>query len=137
MLAKETIVALLMKNDKAVARALVVLNKNQTATEQRSETTINRNGEGFRPCHARMGTSMANFFTARGFLTAKQVAYWRKPMACGNSRIGIYWHQLALAAEQKAAEAKVPTAADLHNVDPMSPAEKASYGAYTGEEAQS
>ena len=102
MLNKETIVSLLMQNDKAVARALVVLNANQTSTEQRSESTINRNGEGFRPAHARVGTSMANFYMARGYLTAKQVEYWRRPMKCGNSRIGIYWRQLVIAAEKKA-----------------------------------
>jgi hypothetical protein len=103
MLSKETIVSLLLNNDKAIARALVVLNQHQTASEQASESTILHNGEGFRPCHARMGTSMATFFQRRGFLSPKQIAYWRKPMSDGNTRIGIYWKQLALAAEQKAA----------------------------------
>ena len=112
-LTKEVISALLKTNDKAVARALVVLYRNQTASEQSSESTINRNGEGFRPAHARMGSSMATFYLARGYLTPKQVAYWRKPMACGNSRIEIYWRQLAIAAEAKA---KI-TADALHNID--------------------
>lgn len=102
MLSKETLVALLLSNDKAVARALMVLKQHQTASEQASESTHIHNGEGFRPCHARMGTSMATFFESRGYLSPKQIAYWRKPMADGNTRIGIYWKQLALAAEQKA-----------------------------------
>ena len=102
MLSKEVIVKLLETNDKAIAHALVVLHNNQTNDEQRTESTRNRNGEGWRPCHARMGTSMATFYMARGYLTVKQVAYWRKPMACGNMRISVYWRQLAVAAEAKA-----------------------------------
>src|ERR1700741_526084 len=103
MLSKAEIVKLLETNDKAVARALVVVNNNQTSTEQKSESTINRNGEGFRPCHARMGTSMATFFAKRGYLTDKQIAYWRKTDKTGAMRITIYWRQLAEAAELKQA----------------------------------
>lgn len=118
MLNKETIVKLLSENDKAVAHALVVLLKNQTATEVQSESTINRNGQGFRPCHARLGTSMAEFYLNRNFLSPKQVAYWRKPMACGNMRIAVYWRQLAEAAAAKAAAKETVDPKDLHNVDP-------------------
>jgi len=100
---KESIQQLLETNDKAVARALVVLYKHQTRDEQIQEDTKYRNGEGFRPCHARMGTSMATFYLRTGYLSAKQVAYWRKKMADGNSRIGIYWKQLVAAAQQKPA----------------------------------
>jgi len=103
MLKKDDIVALLTVNDKAIAHALVVLYKHQTDSEQATEETRVHNGEGFRPCHARMGTSMAKFFLARGFLTPKQVAYWRKPMKDGNMRLAIYRKQLALAATEKAA----------------------------------
>ena len=112
MLTKDAIVKLLETNDKAVARALVVLHNNQTKDEQQTESTRNRNGEGFRPAHAKMGSSMATFYIARGYLTPKQIMYWRKKMADGNSRIGIYWRQLAEAAEAKA------IANSLHNVDP-------------------
>ena len=108
MLTKDQVVALLKTNDKAVGRALLVINRNQTASEQASEQTINRNGEGFRPCHARMGTSMANFFQRRGYLSPKQIAYWRKPMADGNMRLAIYWRQLAVAAEAKQAAKVTP-----------------------------
>ena len=103
-LSKEAIVNLLATNDKAVARALVVLNNNQTLDEQESEATTNLNGKGFRPCHARMGTSMANFFTKNGFLTKKQVDYWRKCDKNGNMKIAIYWKQLIVAATEKAAQ---------------------------------
>ena len=105
MLTKDQIQTLLMTNDKAVARTLVVLNDRQTQDEQRSEATINHNGRGFRPCHAYMGTRMAEFYKARGFLTPNQVGYWRKTDRAGNTRIGIYWKQLVEAAETKAKEA--------------------------------
>ena len=103
MLTKAQIVKLLTENEKAIARALVVLNERQTYSEQASEATLNRNGRGFRPCHARMGTSMAKFYQERGYLTPKQIAYWRRPMADGNMRLAIYWKQLAEAAAAKAA----------------------------------
>jgi hypothetical protein len=91
---KERIVALLELNDKAVGRALVRLNQNQTNDEQAVERVKYRNGEGFRPCHARMGTSMAKFFERNGYLSPKQVAYWRVRDKSGNMRIGIYAGQL-------------------------------------------
>ena len=100
-LTKEYLTELLRTNDKAVARALLVVNKNQTTDEQLSETTRYRNGMGFRPCHARMGTSMAQFYGRRGYLTDKQIAYWRKPDATGTMRIALYWGQLAEAAEKR------------------------------------
>jgi hypothetical protein len=63
-----------------------------------------------------MGTSMAQFYLRKGYLTAKQIAYWRKPMKCGNMRIGVYWKQLALAAEAKAKAAPVAApAVDVGN----------------------
>lgn len=68
---KESIIKLLKDNDKAVARALVVLNERQTFDEQASENTRHLNGRGFRPCHARMGSSMAKFFERKGYLSPK------------------------------------------------------------------
>lgn len=102
----ENIKALLATNDKAVGRALIVLRNRQTADEKISETTKHQNGRGFRPCHARMGTNMADFFERKGYLSSKQVAYWRAPMKDGNSRIEIYSKQLLDEAVAKA-QAKV------------------------------
>ena len=96
------IVNMLRTNDKAVARALVVLYERQTADEKATEHTRHHNNRGFRPCHARMGTSMAKFYLARGFLTPKQIAYWRKEGKEG-MRLSIYWRQLLDAAHKKAA----------------------------------
>jgi len=100
----ESIKHLLATNDKAVGRALVVLTARQTEDERSAETTKHLNGRGFRPCHARMGTSMAKFFEQKSYLSPKQVAYWRKPMACGTPRIAIYARQLLEQAELNAAK---------------------------------
>jgi hypothetical protein len=99
---KDIIVNLLKTNDKAVARAIVVLNERQTATEQASEFTINNNGVGFTPADAHMGTSMAKFFLRNGYLSPKQIAYWRKPNVKGVPRICKYAGQLLDIALTKA-----------------------------------
>ena len=104
MITKESIVSLLQTNDKAVARALVVLTARQTADEQVSEQTRYLNGRGYRPCHARMGASMSKFFERQGYLTPKQVAYWRMKDKSGAMRIGIYAGQLLEVAQEKAAQ---------------------------------
>jgi hypothetical protein len=96
------IVNLLRSNDKAVARALLVLTARQTEDEKRSESTRHLNGRGFRPCHAKMGVSMAKFYERNGYLSPKQLAYWRKEGKEG-MRISIYWRQLLEAAQAKAA----------------------------------
>lgn len=98
---KAYIVELLRNNDRAVMRALVALNNRQTDDEQVSENTKYDNGRGFRPCHARMGTSMAKFFQRTGYLSPKQIAYWRKPMRDGKMRIEIYAGQLLKVAEAR------------------------------------
>jgi hypothetical protein len=98
---QNTVVELLRNNDKAIGRALLVLKRNQTSDEQREENTKYRNNKGFRPCHARMGTSMANFFEKHGKLSEKQTSYWRVRDVNGNMRIAIYWKQLIEAAENK------------------------------------
>lgn len=100
---KDDIIKLLNTNDKAIARALVVLNERQTATEQVSQQTRILNGEGFTPSDARMGTSMANFYLRTGYLTPKQLAYWKKPNAKKVPRICKYAGQLLEIAKAKSA----------------------------------
>lgn len=107
MVTKAEIIELLKTNDKAVARALVALNERQTATEQSAESTINDNGVGFTPADARMGTSMAQFYTRYGRLSEKQLAYWRKPNRRGVPRICKYAGQLLEIALEKAKRAKM------------------------------
>lgn len=99
----ESIRNLLATNDTAVARALLALNERQTYIEQEVQRTTNLNGKGFRPCHARMGTSMAKFYARNGYLSPKQIAYWRMTDRKGNMRIGIYARQLLTVAQEKGA----------------------------------
>jgi hypothetical protein len=103
MTTKTEIIALLARNDRAIGRALVVLNERQTIDEQSTEATRHHNGIGFTGCDARMGTSMAKFFSRNGYLTPKQVAYWRKPNVRGVPRIAKYAGQLLEIANEKAA----------------------------------
>jgi hypothetical protein len=102
---KQQIVTLLRSNDKAIARALLVLNERQTMDEQISENTRHQNGRGFRPCHARMGSSMAKFYARNGYLSPKQISYWRNPQRDGKMRIEIYAGQLLEVAQQRVTQA--------------------------------
>ncbi len=115
MLKKEDIIKLLQTDDRAVIRALLVLHDRQTTDEQSSEDTRYHNGVGFKSCDARMGSSMAKFFQRNGYLTPKQISYWRKLDKRGNMRIAAYWKQLLAAAEEKT----------MKKVTGMSPAARA------------
>lgn len=104
MTTRQSIIDLLRVNDRAVARALVVLNRRQTPDEQSSETTRYRNGRGFNAAHAKRGTSMAQFYLRTGFLTPRQLAWWRAPEARGGAmRISIYAGQLLEEAQARQA----------------------------------
>lgn len=124
MLNKDTIIEMLRTDDRAVARALLVLTARQTADEQASEQTRYLNGRGYRPCHARMGASMSKFFERNGYLSPKQIAYWRAKDRTGSMRIGIYWAQLLEEAQIKAAKkaeqkAEFATAFAAQNFPPV------------------
>jgi acetoacetate decarboxylase len=99
---KNDIIKLLTTNDKAICRALVVINERQTEDEKTLLGTINANGRGFTPADAHMGTSMATYFEKWGKLSEKQLAYWKKPNAKGTPRICKYANQLLEIALQKA-----------------------------------
>jgi len=102
-LTRESITALLETNDRAIGRALLVLLSNQTADEVRMETTSHYNGKGFSGFDGKIGTNMAKFYQRNGYLSPKQIAFWRKQDKRGNMRIAKYWKQLIKAAEEKAA----------------------------------
>ena len=95
----------------AIGRALVHLKNRQTEDEQRSEETKHANGRGFQPVHAEIGTSMANFYEKKGFLSPKQIAYWQKEtLKVKKPRICRYAGQLveeALLKMEREAEAKL------------------------------
>jgi len=103
MTTKQDILNLLNTKPLAIARALVVLNERQTRYEQSSEATRDNNGIGFTPADARMGTSMAGYFTKFNRLSDKQIAYWKKPNVKGVPRINKYAGQLLSIANEKAA----------------------------------
>jgi hypothetical protein len=94
----------LKSDDRWLARALVALNRRQTADEQRDETTKYHNLQGFTSGHARRGTSMARFYETRGFLTPKQLAWWRQVTPSGRMRIEIYTQQLLKVAREREQE---------------------------------
>jgi hypothetical protein len=99
----ETIRSKLATDDRWLARALVALNARQTQDEQRDEATKYHNDAGFTSGHARRGTSMAQFYQQRGFLTPRQLAWWRQRTPSGRMRIEIYTQQLLRIARERAA----------------------------------
>ena len=99
----ESIRQLLRTNDRAVGRALLALNARQTADEQQAEATKYHNEQGFKPCHAKRGTGMAKFYAKAGFLTPRQLAWWRAVTPSGKSRIEVSAAQLLRVAEENAA----------------------------------
>ena len=89
------------KKQAIIGRALQHLTERQTVAEQAMEATVNDNGIGFTPADARMGTSMAGFYTKRGYLSPKQIAYWIRPNAKGVMRVAKYHKQLNEVATAK------------------------------------
>jgi hypothetical protein len=94
---RERITESLAKNDLAVLKAILIVDRNQTQDEQNSEHTKYRNGMGWRPAHARMGSSYAKQFREKGYLTTNQIGYFKK-MGKEGMRIALYWRQLMDAA---------------------------------------
>jgi len=100
---KEQIITLLQTNDKAVGRALLAINARQTRDEQIAEQTKYHNNMGFTSGDAKRGTSMANYFDRKGYLTVNQLGWWRKKNFKGRSRIEKYATQLLIVAKEKQA----------------------------------
>lgn len=101
ILNRENIIALLQTNDKAVARALLVLTNRQSYDEIQSKDTKHHNGIGFTPADARMGVSMGLLVRNGVSLSPRQIAYWRTPNTKGVPRICKYWKQLLDEAKRK------------------------------------
>lgn len=96
MWTKETIQNLLMTNDRAVERALLVLFERQTSTEQLRGDTIVHNNQGFCSSDAGYMTDWAKEIAAGGHLTPRQLAFLRQ-----KNRITKYHRQLLEAARAK------------------------------------
>lgn len=93
-LTKEQLKQKLLTDDKALIAALVALNGCQTAEEVASGRTIDRNGMGFRSFDSKVGSGMVKFYKKTGFLTPKQIEYWKKKDSRGKERIICYLNQL-------------------------------------------
>lgn len=92
----------------SVGRALVHLKNRQTDEEVAAGSTKSLNGRGFQPIHAEIGTSMALQYESKGYLSAKQVAYWqgetersKKPRICRYAGQLVEEAQAKLRAENK------------------------------------
>lgn len=92
-ISRESILALLMTNDRAVERALIVLFDYQTADEKSTHNTRHENGQGFTAYDAPIMSSMATQVLRNYPLTQKQLAWLRGGKKL--SRIGKYAGQLA------------------------------------------
>lgn len=98
---KAEIGKLLMSNDNAVGRALVVLYNRQTEMEKSIARTVVSNGVGFTNADDFIGTSMAEFYIRHNRLSEKQIGYWRKPNVKGIPRIVKYAGQLLDEANKR------------------------------------
>lgn len=98
---EQSITKLLMTNDLAVTRAILALYRFQTTEEQSAKDSKERNGVGFTKADSEIGTSMAKFALEAGFLTEKQIAYWRRFTGGNKCRICKYARQLLKIANSK------------------------------------
>lgn len=100
---KEEVKNLISTNEKACLKALLLIYKNQTLDEQKSESTKYTNGVGFSGLDAELLSSFAKQVEQRGFLTPKQLVYCFKKMPK-------YAGQVFREMEAKAKNAPVPSA---------------------------
>ncbi len=91
------IVALLMKSDRAVERAVVAIYERQTADEKASDSTNHDNNIGFQGCDARRGSYWARLIKSGRHLFPDRIAKAR-PMCVK------YRRQLVEIANAKEAE---------------------------------
>ena len=92
---KDSILAIIDRNDIAVGRALLALFNRQTAEERSTAATVEQNGQGFNGVDASFGTSLAVQFRDKGSLSPRQIA-------CGRKMLRKYAGQLAEIANAKA-----------------------------------
>jgi len=112
MMTTQEIKTKLSTDPRWVDRALIELTKRQTAMEQASKATINRNDIGYQPCDARMFTSFGHALMQGRKLSPKQYAYcglrvegytgWVRQW-CGQAPIAKYARQVEEMIQAKAA----------------------------------
>jgi hypothetical protein len=114
----DTIKELLERNNAAVERALIVLYERQTADEQVSGTTHNKNGRGFNAVDAEILSSFACQVQAKNGQHSDYLGRPRKlgeclspkQMAIARRKVVRYVKQLAEVANGKAAPPATATA---------------------------
>lgn len=65
----------------AIGRGLVIVWRNQTESERNAKHTTLRNGEGFNGRDAGIGSSYAEWFQEKGFLTVRQAEIGQRILA--------------------------------------------------------
>jgi hypothetical protein len=77
---KNSIQHLIDTNDKALIRGLLVIYALQTESEKSAKITRESNGVGFSSFHADFGSSLAEQYKRKGYLSPNQIAALRKMM---------------------------------------------------------
>ena len=75
---RDQIKSLLLSNDRAVERGMLVLLSHQTEDEQHTSSTVHSNGKGFNYHDASYGTYLARWVQGGKSLTGKHLAAARK-----------------------------------------------------------
>jgi hypothetical protein len=103
----------LASNDRWALRALMRIYHNQTADEQNSESTIERNCIGFTGPDAEILTSFARQYQRRGSLSPKQMIILRR-------RIPAYARQIVQGSDTTRIEAALCSTETTQPADPNS-----------------
>ncbi len=102
----------LASNDRWALRALMRIYHNQTADEQNSESTIERNGIGFTGPDAEILTSFARQYQRRGSLSERQMIILRR-------RIPAYARQIVQGSDTTRIEAALCGTATTQAAEPI------------------
>lgn len=94
---KDSIQALLMRNNEAVERAMIVIYDRQTQDEKATSDTRHTNQRGFSGAHAKMGSYYARWVLGGRRLTGRHLDKARAMSLH-------YWRQLIEEAERKASK---------------------------------
>lgn len=84
----------LLTESNVLGKALVAIHAHQTEDERKILKTIHKNNYGFRPCHAKIGGGMAQYFLKHDHLSEKQFFFWTAKRGNRKPRILIYFNQL-------------------------------------------
>jgi len=103
-LTKSTIKARIATDDAFVVQCLGIMLDRQTAYEQETKSTLNRNRAGFMSSHAVKGTTLAVKARGEG-LTAEETADARALVGHYSKQLASHFRQAAIEADPSLAEA--------------------------------